>query len=48
VAGEPLDDALAVALNLNAHGIGGTLDLLGEGSPIWQARRTPSSSMRKL
>lgn len=31
VAGERLDDALAVAAELNAHGIGGILDLLGEG-----------------
>ena len=31
VAGERLDEALAVAAELNAHGIGGILDLLGEG-----------------
>ncbi len=31
VAGERLEDALAVAADLNAHGMGGTLDLLGEG-----------------
>jgi proline dehydrogenase len=31
VAGERVDDALAVAAELNAHGIGGILDLLGEG-----------------
>jgi proline dehydrogenase len=31
VAGERLDAALAVAAELNAHGIGGILDLLGEG-----------------
>jgi proline dehydrogenase len=31
VAGERLDDALAVAAELNGHGIGGILDLLGEG-----------------
>jgi proline dehydrogenase len=31
VAGERLDDALAVAAELNAHGIGASLDLLGEG-----------------
>jgi proline dehydrogenase len=31
VAGERLDEALAVAADLNTHGIGGILDLLGEG-----------------
>jgi proline dehydrogenase len=31
VAGERLEDALAVAADLNAHGMGGTLDMLGEG-----------------
>jgi proline dehydrogenase len=31
VAGERLDEALAVAAELNSHGIGGILDLLGEG-----------------
>jgi proline dehydrogenase len=31
VAGERLDDALAVAADLNAQGIGAVLDLLGEG-----------------
>jgi proline dehydrogenase len=31
VAGEGLDEALAAAADLNGHGIGGTLDLLGEG-----------------
>jgi proline dehydrogenase len=31
VAGERLDEALEVAANLNAHKIGGILDLLGEG-----------------
>ncbi len=31
VAGERLDDALAAAADLNAQGIGGILDLLGEG-----------------
>ena len=31
VAGEHLDEALAVATDLNSRGIGGILDLLGEG-----------------
>jgi proline dehydrogenase len=31
VAGERLDEALTVAAELNSHGIGGILDLLGEG-----------------
>jgi proline dehydrogenase len=31
VAGEKLEEALAAAEQLNAHGIGGILDLLGEG-----------------
>jgi proline dehydrogenase len=31
VAGERLEDALAVTAELNGHGIGGILDLLGEG-----------------
>jgi proline dehydrogenase len=31
VAGEKLDEALAVAADLNSRGIGGILDLLGEG-----------------
>lgn len=31
VAGERLDEALAAAAELNSHGIGGILDLLGEG-----------------
>ena len=31
IAGDGLEDALAVARELNAHGIGGIMDLLGEG-----------------
>jgi proline dehydrogenase len=31
IAGERLDEALVAAAELNAHGIGGILDLLGEG-----------------
>jgi proline dehydrogenase len=31
IAGERLDEALQAAAQLNAHGIGGILDLLGEG-----------------
>jgi proline dehydrogenase len=31
IAGEKLDEALEAAAQLNAHGIGGILDLLGEG-----------------
>jgi proline dehydrogenase len=31
IAGDELEDALAVARGLNAHGIGGITDLLGEG-----------------
>ena len=31
VAGDGLDDAVAAAVDLNEHGIGGILDLLGEG-----------------
>lgn len=31
IAGDELEDALAVARELNAHGIGGITDLLGEG-----------------
>ena len=31
IAGERLDEALEAAAQLNAHGIGGILDLLGEG-----------------
>ena len=31
MAGERLDDALAVAVDLNGEGMGGILDLLGEG-----------------
>ena len=31
VAGERLDEALAAAAELNSRGVGGILDLLGEG-----------------
>ena len=31
IAGDELEDALAAAKELNAHGIGGISDLLGEG-----------------
>jgi proline dehydrogenase len=31
IAGDDLEDALSVAKELNAHGIGGIMDLLGEG-----------------
>ena len=31
IAGERLDEALEAAAQLNTHGIGGILDLLGEG-----------------
>jgi len=49
IAGERLDEALEAAAQLNAHGIGGILDLLGEGSPILRApTKPPSSTSRRL
>jgi proline dehydrogenase len=44
VAGERLDEALEAAAQLNGDGIGGILDLLGEGVTDRLAPRQPSRS----